>query len=107
MRLAILSDIHGNLLALEAVLADLAAQGGADAVVVAGDLCLDGPRPREVLERLQALGFRLPVVRLDVQMHAAIVIYGLDKHLDVGWDVIELAISGILGRGPVCCAERA
>ncbi len=56
MRVAVLSDIHGNVLALEAVLADLAAQGGADALVVAGDLCLDGPRPREVLDRLQALG---------------------------------------------------
>ena len=61
MKLAVLSDIHGNALALEAVLADLALQGGADALVVAGDLCLDGPRPREVLERLQALG--CPVVQ--------------------------------------------
>lgn len=61
MRVAVLSDIHGNVLALEAVLADLAAQGGADALVVAGDLCLDGPRPREVLERLQALG--CPVIQ--------------------------------------------
>ena len=61
MKLAVLSDIHGNALALEAVLADLALQGGADTLVVAGDLCLDGPRPREVLERLQALG--CPVVQ--------------------------------------------
>ena len=30
MRLAVLSDIHGNLTAFEAVLADLEAQGGAD-----------------------------------------------------------------------------
>lgn len=56
MRVAILSDIHGNLVALEAVLADLAAQGGADALVIAGDLCLDGPRPREVLAHVRALG---------------------------------------------------
>ena len=46
MRLAVLSDIHGNRPALEAVLADLAAQGGADHLVIAGDLCADGPRPR-------------------------------------------------------------
>lgn len=59
MRVAVLSDIHGNLLALEAVLADLEAAGGADAVVIAGDLCLDGPRPRETLERLRALGYPL------------------------------------------------
>src|SRR5262245_29677728 len=61
MRLAILSDIHGNVLALDAVLADLRAQGGADLVAIAGDLCLDGPRPREVLERVRALG--CPVVQ--------------------------------------------
>ena len=60
-RLAVLSDVHGNLLALEAVLADLEARGGADALVVAGDLCLDGPLPREALERVRALG--CPVVQ--------------------------------------------
>jgi len=59
MRVAVLSDIHGNLLALEAVLADLDAIGGADAVVVAGDLCIDGPQPRQTLQRLRALGFPL------------------------------------------------
>ncbi len=56
MRIAILSDIHGNLLALDACLADLESQGGADAVVVAGDLCLDGPKPKKVLQRLDEIG---------------------------------------------------
>ncbi len=55
-RVAILSDIHGNLVALDACLADLVAQGGADAVVAAGDLCLDGPRPKKVLQRLEEVG---------------------------------------------------
>jgi putative phosphoesterase len=55
MRIAVLSDIHGNLVALDACLLDLEAQGGADAIVVAGDLCLDGPKPRKVLERLEEL----------------------------------------------------
>lgn len=61
MRVAVLSDIHGNVLALEAVLTDLEVRGGADLLVIAGDLCIEGPRPREVLERLQALG--VPVVQ--------------------------------------------
>ncbi|HEX5506132.1 MAG TPA: CHAD domain-containing protein, partial [Thermomicrobiales bacterium] len=61
MRLAVLSDIHGNLAALDAVLADLAARGGADEVVVAGDLCLNGPLPAEALDRVRALG--CPVIQ--------------------------------------------
>jgi predicted phosphodiesterase len=58
LRLAILSDIHGNLHALNRCLDDLATRGGADAVVVAGDLCMDGPKPRQVLDRLQEIGAR-------------------------------------------------
>ena len=56
MRIAVLSDIHGNLLALDACLVDLEAQGGADVVAVAGDLCLPGPKPKKVLQRLEELG---------------------------------------------------
>ena len=56
MRIAIFSDIHGNVRGLDACLADLAAQGGADQVVGAGDFCLDGPRPREVLQRFVDYG---------------------------------------------------
>lgn len=56
MRVAVLSDIHGNAVALEACLADLAHAGGADRIVAAGDLCLDGPKPRRVLRRLKEIG---------------------------------------------------
>lgn len=56
MRIAVLSDIHGNLVALDACLADLHAQGGADAIIAAGDLCLDGPKPKKVLQRLEEIG---------------------------------------------------
>jgi predicted phosphodiesterase len=58
MRVAILSDIHGNAHALECCLHDLATRGGADAIVAAGDLCLDGPRPKQVLKRLRVAGAR-------------------------------------------------
>jgi predicted phosphodiesterase len=58
MRLAAFSDVHGNVLALDACLADLREQGGADAIVGVGDYCMDGPRPAEVLERLRDLGAR-------------------------------------------------
>jgi predicted phosphodiesterase len=56
MRIAVLSDIHGNLLGLDACLVDLESQGGADAIVVAGDLCLGGPKPKKVLQRLDEIG---------------------------------------------------
>ncbi len=48
-RLAILSDIHGNLPALEAVMADMA-QFVVDHVIVAGDSINWGPFSREVVE---------------------------------------------------------
>jgi putative phosphoesterase len=53
MRIAALYDIHGNLPALDAVLAD-AARAGVDRIVVGGDV-LPGPMARECLERLQSL----------------------------------------------------
>jgi predicted phosphodiesterase len=58
MRVAIVSDIHGNVRGLDACLADLEEQGGADEIVGAGDFCMDGPRSKEVLERLREIGAR-------------------------------------------------
>jgi hypothetical protein len=55
MRLAVLSDIHGNLIALEAVLADLEALGGVNQMWVLGDLAAFGPRPAECVRRVKAL----------------------------------------------------
>ena len=52
MRVAAISDIHGNLPALEAVLADIERED-VDAIVVAGD-SVSGPWPAEVFDRLQA-----------------------------------------------------
>ena len=54
MTTAALYDVHGNLPALEAVLAEA---GGADAIVFGGDL-IWGPWPRECLERALSLGDR-------------------------------------------------
>jgi predicted phosphodiesterase len=53
IRLAAISDIHGNAGALRAVLTDVD-RLGVDAVVVCGDLVVYGPEPLEVLELLQA-----------------------------------------------------
>lgn len=52
--LAVLYDVHGNLPALEAVLADVH-QAGADRVVLGGDYALFGPHPAETVARLDSL----------------------------------------------------
>src|SRR5919199_5376245 len=54
MRVAALYDVHGNLPALEAVLAEV--PGDAE-IVVGGDV-FAGPMPAEVLARLRGLGSR-------------------------------------------------
>jgi putative phosphoesterase len=56
MRVAALYDVHGNVPALEAVLAEVDALE-VDAVVVGGDVAI-GPMPRASLERLLRLGER-------------------------------------------------
>jgi predicted phosphodiesterase len=61
VRVAALYDVHGNLPALEAVLAEID-ELEVDAVVVGGDVCI-GPMPRESLERLLALGERALYLR--------------------------------------------
>ena len=55
-RIAIVADIHGNLPALEAVLADLK-QTAPDAVYVDGDIVNRGPQSKEVLDVIRGLGW--------------------------------------------------
>lgn len=55
MKIALLSDIHGNSIALNAVLLDISAKGGADGYWILGDLVALGPDPVGVLERLVTL----------------------------------------------------
>ena len=61
MRVAAIYDIHGNLAALEAVLAELERETP-DRILVGGDVAL-GPMPRETLDLLLTLGPRLTFVR--------------------------------------------
>jgi len=54
MRVAAISDIHGNLPALEAVLADIERES-IDGIVVVGDI-VSGPWPAEVFDRVKEVG---------------------------------------------------
>lgn len=59
MRVAVISDMHGNCVGLDAVLADLRAHP-ADRIVCLGDAVQGGPQPAETVARLRDLG--CPVV---------------------------------------------
>jgi predicted phosphodiesterase len=56
MRIALFSDVHGNVTALEAVMKEIREKGPLDAVVCAGDIVFYGPSPEEVVDLLRAEG---------------------------------------------------
>jgi putative phosphoesterase len=56
MRIAIVSDVHGNRRAFEAILADLR-QVAPDLVVHGGDLAYGGARPADIVDQIRALGW--------------------------------------------------
>ena len=60
MRIAIISDIHANLVALQTVLTDIEKQR-VDQIVCLGDVAAGGPQPCQVIQRVRDLG--CPVVR--------------------------------------------
>jgi putative phosphoesterase len=111
MRVAAISDIHGNLPALEAVLADIARED-VDEVVVVGDT-ISGPWPAEVFDLLTAAGAL--VVRGNVDRLAlaggegAIGVWSAERLGDrratvAEWPLtMELTIDG-LGKAVVCHA---
>lgn len=76
MKLLLLSDIQGNLCALDAVLAQPAAQG-ADVVLCLGDIA-SGPEPRKVLERLDGIGARCVLGNMDEVIAAPPRTFGAD-----------------------------
>jgi len=59
MRIALISDIHGNLPSLELVLKDIQDEN-IDQIVCLGDVASLGPQPREVIARLREL--QIPII---------------------------------------------
>lgn len=95
MRIAIISDIHGNQVAFEAVLEDIAQQASIDQMVIAGDNCLNGPRPREVLTMLQDL--KCPVLKGNVDEDIVTVRHkkGTKKRAMIEWTREQIGPEGI------------
>lgn len=64
MRMAIISDVHGNLVSLEAVLADIDRKG-IDELICLGDVAASGPRPVECLDTLRKRKIRIVMGNTD------------------------------------------
>ena len=103
MRVAALSDVHGNLAALDAVLADVV-EAGVDTVVFTGDVAL-GPFPDATLERLMELGLPARFVRgnCDRELVAAFDATPVEASLhDASWEAARC-----LGERAACRASSA
>lgn len=81
MRIGLIADIHGNLVALETVLAELAEES-IDDLVCLGDVAALGPQPGAVLARLRALGCPVVMGNVDAWLLAPPAIIDADE-LDV------------------------
>ncbi len=113
MQLALLSDIHGNSVALDAVLADVERRGGADRYWFLGDLVALGHDPLGVLERITALpsaefvqgntdrylvtGERPPPWIDDAVANPQLVAQVAEVAGSFGWTVGRVSTSGWLG----------
>lgn len=95
MRIAVISDIHGNQIALEAVLEDLNEQPAVDKIVVAGDICLNGPCPKEVLDILWSLGCPVLQGNVDSEVVADSPRHGEKKINMIAWVRRQIGPEGV------------
>src|SRR5437016_4731934 len=95
MRIAIISDIHGNQVALEAVLQDFHHQPSVDQMVIAGDLCLNGPCPREVIETVQGLNCVVLQGNVDLEVVSQAPNKGEKKRNTAAWTREQIGQAGI------------
>lgn len=95
MRIALISDIHGNVAALEAVLADIDSYSP-EAIYCLGDFVGYGPEPRECLEIIRK---RCSVVLMGNHEHA--VLHGAEHftplaRIAIDWTAQQLRDPGVL-----------
>lgn len=89
MSVAALYDIHGNLHALQAVLADVEA-ASADLIVIGGDVAA-GPMPAATLDLLRSLGSRARFVRGNADRSMVEVFDGGEAHEWDGWPAGQMS----------------
>lgn len=105
MRVALISDIHGNITALQAVLADID-HTGVDQIVFLGDAVTLGPQPKAVVDLLRSL--HCPCVKGN---HDAYVVnlpqFLQDTHAawakeTIAWGVAQLSAADLTFLGSFC-----
>ena len=79
MRLAIISDIHGNLFALEAAIQDLEAAGELDLIWCLGDLAAWGTRPAECVSRVRELQEKYGAEQIKLSIDGQELVYRMGK----------------------------
>jgi len=89
MRVAVLSDIHGNCIALDRALADLI-QNPVEKIVCLGDAVQGGPQPADVVRRLRQLG--CPVVMGNAD---AWLLSGIDTGNEVTTEARKLLLDAV------------
>ena len=87
MRVALISDIHGNIVSLEAVLADIKKEN-IDQLICLGDVATLGPKPVAVMERIRNLGCECILGNHDFFLLNSSVLH---EYMDAPWfaDSIE------------------
>lgn len=106
MKVAALYDIHGNLPALEAVLADVG-RSEVDRIVVGGDV-VTGPMPRESIAALHDLALPVDFIHGNGEREILAVLAGADPtvptafHEAVRWVAVDVApdLGRVLARWP-------
>ena len=91
MRIAIVSDIHGNLTALEAVISDLR-EASPDLVFHGGDLAAGGARPAEIVDCIRTLGWQGVLGNTDEMLYRPEALTEFARrspHLKALFEVIE------------------
>lgn len=104
MRVAVMSDVHGFSLALEEVLADLAARGPFDAIAVAGDICEVGPDPAGALDRIRSGGYA--VVQGNTDRDLALAAAGAFSSDELGFALQEIGTDGAAWLGALPMTTR-
>ncbi len=87
MRVALISDIHGNIVSLEAVLADIERQN-VDQIICLGDVATLGPKPVAVMDRIRELGCECIIGNHDFFLLNPTVLH---EYMDAPWFADSIA----------------